>query len=235
MAKCAATTKEGRPCQNPTPDGEKYCHIHRRNRRIWQIAKWSAVMSVLLGILAFVADVSGILEFLGFDPVGQQVEEKLLDLQAEAARLERWKQIPISDLTIGFSLDQAAIQMNRNNGMPSFVQLMVGLDQQPLVILPPVEVDDLYLNWNEEVQVRISVRQFLPDFPETVGDLIGHELKVQENDVRPWTIIDCVYFYHRYRATNPFLVLEEVGHQYAGACYFRVWYPSQSVITRLLQ
>jgi hypothetical protein len=39
-----------------------------------------------------------------------------------------------------------------------------------------------------------------------------------------------VYFYHRYRATNPFLVLEEVGHQYAGACYFRVWYPSQSVI-----
>ena len=157
-------------------------------------------------------------------------KQDISESEAEAARLERWKQIPITDLTIGFSLAPDLIQYNRDNGYPSAINISITMDQQQPISTPQVDVSDVHLDWNDEVQVKISIQENNPMFPKTVGELIGHELIVRDNDVKPWTIVKSIHFYHRYRAVTAFLVLRENWHEYAGAYYFRVWYPSRPVI-----
>jgi hypothetical protein len=63
MPQCAAKTKEGTTCQVPALQGQRYCHVHRRQRlwrRIWSI---SAIGGVTLTILSIVADVTGVLGY----------------------------------------------------------------------------------------------------------------------------------------------------------------------------
>jgi hypothetical protein len=68
MAQCIAKTKDGTPCQISVREGQGYCHIHRR-QRIWRIVLSASVIgAVSLGFLGFVANVAGILDFLGITP-----------------------------------------------------------------------------------------------------------------------------------------------------------------------
>jgi hypothetical protein len=59
-----------------------------------------------------------------------------------------------------------------------------------------------------------------------VGDLIGHSLKVRENDIRPFTAMEAIDFFANPEAVVPFLTLSSNGHEYVGGYYMRVWYPS---------
>src|SRR5262245_46286414 len=65
MPQCAAKTKDGSPCQIPAREGKKYCHIHRRERLFRFTASFSAIGLVLLGILAVIADLTGVLGYFG--------------------------------------------------------------------------------------------------------------------------------------------------------------------------
>lgn len=68
MAQCTAKTRDGTPCQIPARAGQRYCHVHRR-QRLWRwILSSSALVVVASGILSFVADVVGLLDFLGINP-----------------------------------------------------------------------------------------------------------------------------------------------------------------------
>jgi hypothetical protein len=66
MAQCLAKTKNGTQCQNSARQGQKYCHIHRRERILRFTISASAMGLFLLAVLSFFADLTGILNFLGF-------------------------------------------------------------------------------------------------------------------------------------------------------------------------
>jgi len=60
MAQCAAKLRDGKPCKIPAREGQKYCHIHHR-QRIWRLIFSGAA----LGVLGVIANVAGILNFFG--------------------------------------------------------------------------------------------------------------------------------------------------------------------------
>jgi len=68
MAQCAAKTKDGTLCQVPTREGQKYCHIHRRERFFSITLSTSAIGLFLLGVLGFVANITGVLGYIGINP-----------------------------------------------------------------------------------------------------------------------------------------------------------------------
>lgn len=69
MAQCLAKTKDEKPCQIPAVKGRKYCHVHLR-QKIWRgIFSLAAIGAVLLGILGFIANITGILGYFDMKPV----------------------------------------------------------------------------------------------------------------------------------------------------------------------
>jgi hypothetical protein len=64
MGQCIARTKNGTSCQNIASLGKKYCHAHQ-NQRFWRSAGKVAIGTIILTILGFIADITGILSFLG--------------------------------------------------------------------------------------------------------------------------------------------------------------------------
>ena len=164
-------------------------------------------------------------------------KQQLTYLQAEVIRLEQWRRIPITDLTLGFILNRAAVEKDRNEGYPTPpIKIQISLERQAYINLPQVDISEpKFYIWRglygvgQEGELRVSVKEHLPMFPKTVGDLIGHELKVRENELRPWSIIKSIRFYHRYQANTPFLVLEDTSSEYVGRYYMRIWYPRKRV------
>ena len=61
MAQCAAKTKKGKQCENPTVKGSKFCHIHRRRRRLLSV-------SAIVAIIGLIASAAGILDYIGIHP-----------------------------------------------------------------------------------------------------------------------------------------------------------------------
>jgi len=68
MAQCIAKTQDGKPCQIPTRAGQRYCHVHRR-QRLWRLTlSFSFLGASVLAILSFVTDITGLLSFVGVNP-----------------------------------------------------------------------------------------------------------------------------------------------------------------------
>ena len=68
MAQCNAKTKDGSLCQIPARDRQKYCHIHRR-QRLWRIIlSASAIGAIILGLIGFIANITGVLGYFGINP-----------------------------------------------------------------------------------------------------------------------------------------------------------------------
>jgi hypothetical protein len=65
MAQCTGVTKGGKPCRSPALQGSRYCYQHSTQQRRGQIARISAIVALCLAILAVIADVTGVLSFLG--------------------------------------------------------------------------------------------------------------------------------------------------------------------------
>lgn len=65
MGQCAAKTKDGSPCDIPTHEGQKFCHIHRRQKLRFRLASASAIGLAALTIIGLIADITGILDFIG--------------------------------------------------------------------------------------------------------------------------------------------------------------------------
>ncbi len=68
MAQCNAKTKDGRFCQIPAQDGQRYCHIHRRQQLIRNVLSLSALGALLLGAVGLIANIMGILGYIGINP-----------------------------------------------------------------------------------------------------------------------------------------------------------------------
>ena len=64
MTRCIARTSKGTQCEKTAIRGSKYCQFHR-NRRIWKGLSLSAIVALALGVLGFVANITGILSFFG--------------------------------------------------------------------------------------------------------------------------------------------------------------------------
>jgi N-acetylmuramoyl-L-alanine amidase len=64
MAQCIAKTKDGVPCQLPAREGQKYCHIHRER----QLFSGIGIGALCLGLLGFVANLTGVLGYFGVNP-----------------------------------------------------------------------------------------------------------------------------------------------------------------------
>ena len=86
MGQCAAKTKDGTPCQISTRDGQKYCHVHRRKSLFRVTASFSA-LGLLLGILAFVSDITGVLSYFGFNLPNPTETAMILETQTPVASL----------------------------------------------------------------------------------------------------------------------------------------------------
>lgn len=73
MAQCQAITKDGKPCEISVPEGEKFCHIHLKDRpgqrflskRFWQ---QSLTTSIVVIVLSLLANVTGLLGYFGITP-----------------------------------------------------------------------------------------------------------------------------------------------------------------------
>jgi tetratricopeptide (TPR) repeat protein len=65
MTLCNDKNKQGNPCQIRVRDGKKYCHVHRRERFFRAITSISAIGVLLVGILGFIADITGVLSYTG--------------------------------------------------------------------------------------------------------------------------------------------------------------------------
>jgi hypothetical protein len=68
MAQCNAKTKDGRLCQIPAQDSQRYCHVHRRQRLIRNVLSFSALGALLLGTVGLIANIMGILGYFGLNP-----------------------------------------------------------------------------------------------------------------------------------------------------------------------
>lgn len=67
MTQCQAKTKDGNLCQKSAREGQKYCHVHLRQRLWWRriIPGSTLVGALLLGVLSFVSNIASVLSFLG--------------------------------------------------------------------------------------------------------------------------------------------------------------------------
>jgi hypothetical protein len=101
MAQCIAVTRDGKLCQLPARDGQKYCHIHRR-QRLWRIAiSVSAIGTIILGLLGFVANMTGVLGYFGVNPSTPTqtpvitIEKPILPIQNEKFEVSgTWAGLP---------------------------------------------------------------------------------------------------------------------------------------------
>ena len=68
MAQCTAKTKDGMPCQIPEQKGQRYCHVHRKQRTWRWILSAFGIGAATLGVLGFVANITGVLGYFGINP-----------------------------------------------------------------------------------------------------------------------------------------------------------------------
>jgi hypothetical protein len=156
----------------------------------------------------------------------------LIDMEEKnkVDNINEWKQLPITDLTIGFVLDredvEREIELGANSGQ---ISLEISLDRQPMRAIPKTTVDYRLIEankWSKRSQeVRVRVGNFFPLFPKTVGELFGHELKFVENNISPFSIIKRINLYNRYSASIPFLILDDTSRERVGGYSRPVWYP----------
>ncbi|MFC2078328.1 hypothetical protein ACFLTM_05960 [Candidatus Bipolaricaulota bacterium] len=147
--------------------------------------------------------------------------------QRRMRTIKEWEALPIPELTLGFELDRDGVERLLRNGRTAVhIRIELSLDRGPGVEIPAIVVNLKTIDWAEP-EVRRVVSDVVRSFPDTVGALVGHELKVVEEEVDPRRYLSRISFYHRYAAAIPFLVLESTVNQRAGSYYYRVWYPKK--------
>ncbi|QHI68691.1 hypothetical protein [Tichowtungia aerotolerans] len=75
------------------------------------------------------------------------------------------------------------------------------------------------------MEARVRIGNIFPQFPKTVGDLFGHELKVRENNITPYSIVKKINLYNRHGADIPFLILDVTSSERCGMYSKPIWYP----------
>lgn len=96
MAQCIAKTKDGKLCQIPAQDGERYCHVHRRQQLIRNVLSLSALGALLLGAIGLTANIMGILSFFGINPVASPLPASSIVSNITPMGLENTTSPPIA-------------------------------------------------------------------------------------------------------------------------------------------
>lgn len=65
---CLAKTKNGKPCQISAVKGQKYCHVHLKQNFWRRIISVAAICAMLLGVIGFIANITGILGYFDIKP-----------------------------------------------------------------------------------------------------------------------------------------------------------------------
>lgn len=65
MAQCTAKTKGGNLCQVPVKDGQRFCHIHRRQSIFRVTISLTFIIGIILTGIAHLADIAGLLDYVG--------------------------------------------------------------------------------------------------------------------------------------------------------------------------
>lgn len=194
----------------------------RRLGPVNRVVFWLSVGGVAL------ASSLGILDYLYFRSSVTQ-EEVSNVIESERTR-KRWERLPLTDITVGFDVTNSEL-FSSERPVNRFPTLEISLDRKPFVSVPGPVVEkyrndlEVEVAWDQPCQIKTSIATHLQEFPSTIGELIGHELKVRENDPRPLLTFSRICLYHRFKAVNPFLILSERAHEYAGGAYLRTWYP----------
>lgn len=153
---------------------------------------------------------------------------QVLQERAQALRatvIDEWARVPITGLTLGIQIEPDRLKDYGREQLNPIVQLQIGVDFGPLLDAPPVDVSDALERLGTFEAARVRVDGLLPALPDKIGDLVGHAIKVRENDIRPFTVVRAVNFYATPDAKQAFLTLSERAHEYVGGYYMRVWYP----------
>jgi|GEM_PF-6410398 len=69
MPQCAANTKKGTPCPYKAKEGQKYCGTHLKQKRWRKVLSAVSIGIFSLGVLGFIANITGILDYFGIKPV----------------------------------------------------------------------------------------------------------------------------------------------------------------------
>lgn len=153
----------------------------------------------------------------------------------EAARrrrliIEQWTHVPLTDPVIALRVNFDPLREGGYGEDELLRPLLMemGVDFRPSVTLREVHMSGYLLEKEGTFEVtRVRIKDYFPDFPDTVGALIGHSLKFLEDDVRPYTILQGIDLYANPEAKKPFLCLRITGHERVGGYYRRVWYPDE--------
>lgn len=156
----------------------------------------------------------------------------------DAYRMGRWGAVTISELTVGLCLDPDEVRGLQAVDAIHPIRLRLILDRDLSIEVPPVK-ELTYRDWSlfeshadEGRELRVSIGDQTSSFPATLGDLVGHELKIREDEPRPThNIIRSIRFYHERNAKKPFLVMEDTTDEHDGRYPLRVWYPRARVET----
>ncbi len=161
------------------------------------------------------------------------ITTELREVEAKRDRtriLDEWMKVPITDPTIGLEVnfETALNDVTRKEELLRPLLMEVSMDFGPLIALPQVHMSGYLLDKKGSFEVsRIHLREVFPNFPKTIGELVGHSLKFREHDIRPFTIIEGINLYYDAQATKPFLRLTVNSHERTGNYYMRVWYPDE--------
>ena len=140
--------------------------------------------------------------------------------------------VPLTDITIG--VDTRGTETI--SSMMEIIELPVlelSIDRKSYINIAAPNIvkyqinQKLKVNWKAPFQIKFSISDQVKNFPATIGELIGHEIKLRENDPRPLINFSRIGFFHRLNAIKPFLILQRNNHEYVGGYYMRVWYPNQ--------
>ena len=69
MGQCLAQTKDGKLCKVSTKGGQRFCHLHRKQKRIKLWLSMSLVAGTAVLILGTAADITDIVSFIGIMPL----------------------------------------------------------------------------------------------------------------------------------------------------------------------
>lgn len=158
--------------------------------------------------------------------------------RAEMRKNERIRflnNIHLTDLTVGFDTKGTETISSMMEMIP-LPTLELSLDRKPYIYISLPDIrkyqinENVRVNWRTPFQIKYSIADIANGFPETIGELIGHEIKLRENDVRPLLNFSRIGLFHRLDAIEPFLILDRIGHEYVGRYYMRVWYPNKESV-----
>jgi len=168
MAECAAKSKDGKPCKIPTREGQRYCHIHRR-QRIWRwIISATAIGLFALGILGFAANITGLLDYFGINPSFLRPQPTVTTIGVATNDIETFREMRFFRLVWRIYFDSA--QTDDTRELPSVP------NRGGIHLVAFIPYDELYHEayWDERMHIAIktSPESFVP-FVELIRNHIA--------------------------------------------------------------